>query len=165
MCRFFDLGISQGIHRKKGFCHVKVQSLHLQTCFVSMPQLTSLGNIEISLSLQNKFAMTAFFMTQRLLSCKVQSLQIVFVPLYRKTTSTWAMLTDSGPPLSPATWPAQFCPLVYCPGRWPTVCRNRLGHQNYYFWGCKRPSNDVVFHVPIPFGNLQFWEFFSAHVY
>jgi len=34
------------------------------------------------------------------------------------------------------TWPAQFCPLVYCPGRWPTVCRNRLGHQNSYFWGC-----------------------------
>ena len=27
----------------------------------------------------------------------------------------------------------QFCPLVYCPGRWPIVCRNRLGHQNYYF--------------------------------
>ena len=23
-----------------------------------------------------------------------------------------------------------------CPGRWPTVCQNRLGHQNYYFWGC-----------------------------
>ena len=43
-------------------------------------------------------------------------------------------LHKRGPPFSPATWPAQFCPLVYCPsGRWPTVCQNRLGHQNYYF--------------------------------
>ena len=63
-------------------------------------QLTSLGNIEISLSLQNKFAMTAFFMTQRLLSCKVQSLQtntrvrhVYKKPLRRKLLAGFAFVT------------------------------------------------------------------------
>ena len=45
------------------------------------------------------------------------------------------LLQTAGHPFFPATWPAHFCLLVYCPGREPTVCQNRLGHQNYYFWG------------------------------
>ena len=38
-----------------------------------------------------------------------------FFPIYRRFPQTWATFTYGGPPFSPATWPARFCSLVYCP--------------------------------------------------